>query len=62
MINLIGDVPATEAVLALPETHLHLYGKSPRPGRKLGHITVLADDPGVLKQRINAVQALLPST
>lgn len=60
MINLIGDVPSTEAVLALPETHLHLYGKSPRPGRKLGHITVLADDPGMLKQRIAAVQALLP--
>jgi 5-(carboxyamino)imidazole ribonucleotide synthase len=32
-------------VLALPNAHLHLYGKAPRPGRKLGHITLRAEDP-----------------
>jgi 5-(carboxyamino)imidazole ribonucleotide synthase len=32
-------------VLALPGVHLHLYGKaSPRPGRKMGHLTVTARD------------------
>jgi len=40
MLNLIGETPASADVLAIPGAHLHLYGKSPRPGRKLGHITL----------------------
>ena len=43
MVNLIGTVPAETDLLAIPGAHLHLYGKSPRPGRKLGHVTVTAD-------------------
>ena len=39
MINLIGEIPAE--VRALELGHLHDYGKTPRPGRKLGHITVV---------------------
>ena len=42
MLNLVGTMPAREGVLALPEGHWHDYGKSPRPGRKLGHVTLLA--------------------
>ena len=42
MINLIGDIPASEAVLVNRHAHLHLYGKSPRPGRKVGHINLCA--------------------
>jgi 5-(carboxyamino)imidazole ribonucleotide synthase len=30
--------------LAVPGAHIHLYGKGPRPGRKLGHVTVCGDD------------------
>jgi 5-(carboxyamino)imidazole ribonucleotide synthase len=45
MINLIGALPEAQAVLATPGAHLHLYGKAPRPGRKLGHITLRAEDP-----------------
>lgn len=30
--------------LAVPGAHIHLYGKAPRPGRKLGHVTALGDD------------------
>ncbi|HEU4627794.1 MAG TPA: 5-(carboxyamino)imidazole ribonucleotide synthase [Steroidobacteraceae bacterium] len=41
MINLIGDMPARAAVLAADGVHLHDYGKSPRPGRKLGHLTLV---------------------
>jgi 5-(carboxyamino)imidazole ribonucleotide synthase len=44
MINLIGQLPRRESVLAVPGAHLHLYGKAPRPGRKLGHVTFLADN------------------
>jgi len=40
MLNLIGEMPDTREVLRVPNAHLHLYGKSPRPGRKLGHVTV----------------------
>jgi len=42
MVNLIGTLPDPGALLALPDTHLHLYGKDPRPGRKLGHVTARA--------------------
>jgi 5-(carboxyamino)imidazole ribonucleotide synthase len=43
MVNLIGEIPA--AVRELDIGHLHDYGKAPRPGRKLGHITVTAETP-----------------
>jgi len=42
MLNIIGEPPETNAVLAQAGAHLHLYGKKPRPGRKIGHITVCA--------------------
>jgi 5-(carboxyamino)imidazole ribonucleotide synthase len=41
MINLIGNIP--DAVRSLKQGVLHDYGKAPRPGRKLGHITVTAE-------------------
>jgi 5-(carboxyamino)imidazole ribonucleotide synthase len=50
MLNLLGDLwsagpPDWAAVLALPGLQLHLYGKAePRPGRKMGHLTVTAPD------------------
>jgi 5-(carboxyamino)imidazole ribonucleotide synthase len=43
MVNLIGTTPPTDALLSIPGAHLHLYGKSERPGRKLGHVTVTAE-------------------
>jgi 5-(carboxyamino)imidazole ribonucleotide synthase len=50
MLNLIGRVPSPDAVLAVPGAHLHLYGKPPRPGRKLGHVTLRAEDPATLER------------
>jgi 5-(carboxyamino)imidazole ribonucleotide synthase len=41
MFNVIGSVPPLETVSSLPNAKIHLYGKEPRPGRKLGHITLL---------------------
>ena len=41
MINLIGAMPARAALLREKGLHLHDYGKSPRPGRKLGHLTIV---------------------
>jgi len=50
MVNVIGELPDTDAVLSIPNAHLHLYGKSPRSGRKLGHITVCAESEAELKR------------
>lgn len=44
MINLVGAIPETKKVLAIAGARLHLYGKEPRPGRKVGHVTVTAAD------------------
>jgi 5-(carboxyamino)imidazole ribonucleotide synthase len=44
MVNIIGKAAPTERVLAMRGAHLHWYGKTPRPGRKLGHITLIAQD------------------
>ncbi len=53
MINLIGEIPEEAPVLAVANTHLHLYGKAPRPGRKVGHVTVRADSAEKLQQRLS---------
>jgi 5-(carboxyamino)imidazole ribonucleotide synthase len=59
MINLIGTASPAATLVAIPGAHVHLYGKAPRPGRKLGHVTVLADDPATLERRIAAVLAAM---
>ncbi|MHB1855196.1 MAG: 5-(carboxyamino)imidazole ribonucleotide synthase [Acidimicrobiales bacterium] len=48
MINLLGELPDPRLVLGVPGAHLHLYGKAPRPGRKLGHVTITGSDPGAV--------------
>ena len=51
MVNLLGDLwahgePDWAAACASPNVKLHLYGKqAARPGRKMGHLTALADTP-----------------
>lgn len=63
MANLLGDLwadgePHWERALSDPSAHLHLYGKkSARAGRKMGHLTVLAnsvDDAAAAAQRLRA--------
>jgi 5-(carboxyamino)imidazole ribonucleotide synthase len=41
MINFIGLMPDRERLLAIDGLAYHDYGKTPRPGRKLGHCTIL---------------------
>lgn len=48
MVNIIGDEPRPGALGAMPEAHVHMYGKSPRPGRKIGHVTLNAPSEGEL--------------
>lgn len=41
MLNLVGHLPASLTTLAgIPDARLHLYGKTPAAGRKLGHLTL----------------------
>ncbi|MGH9447254.1 MAG: 5-(carboxyamino)imidazole ribonucleotide synthase, partial [Terriglobia bacterium] len=58
MVNFIGVMPGTPSLLALPGVHLHVYGKSARPGRKLGHATISATSPELLAARLDPLCAL----
>jgi 5-(carboxyamino)imidazole ribonucleotide synthase len=42
MVNFLGTMPDRERLLKIPGLAYHDYGKAPRPGRKIGHCTVLA--------------------
>jgi 5-(carboxyamino)imidazole ribonucleotide synthase len=59
MCNLIGSVPDVAALAAIPGAHVHLYGKAPRPGRKLGHVTLRADRAEALEEPLLQVTRLL---
>jgi 5-(carboxyamino)imidazole ribonucleotide synthase len=50
MVNLIGVVPDLASLLALPGAHVHVYGKTPRPGRKLGHLTLVDPDDATVER------------
>jgi len=56
MLNCVGALPDPHAVLSVPGAHLHLYGKAPRAGRKVGHITVTGEQ--ALAERLERLRAL----
>ena len=58
MVNCIGELPPRTAALQLPGVHLHAYGKSARPGRKVGHATVVATDRARAEATAAALAAL----
>jgi 5-(carboxyamino)imidazole ribonucleotide synthase len=59
MTNLIGHIPDKERLLAIPDTHLHDYGKAARPGRKVGHVTCVGGTARETEQHAALVQALV---
>lgn len=65
MANLLGDLwqpaePAWEEALADPRVHLHLYGKTEAiPGRKMGHLTVLAKTPEQAAEQVRTARECL---
>jgi 5-(carboxyamino)imidazole ribonucleotide synthase len=59
MINLVGRMPGTGSLPCDFPFFLHEYGKSARPGRKLGHITVLADDAATRDRRLQRIEGVL---
>ncbi|MCK7544847.1 5-(carboxyamino)imidazole ribonucleotide synthase [Marinobacter bryozoorum] len=62
MVNIIGEHGDIDRILELPYTHVHLYAKEERPGRKLGHVNVLADSYEELKWRVRNVAQFLPGS
>jgi 5-(carboxyamino)imidazole ribonucleotide synthase len=52
MLNLIGEVPDAMEVLVIRDAHLHLYGKTERANRKLGHVTLRAGSIEQLASRL----------
>jgi 5-(carboxyamino)imidazole ribonucleotide synthase len=61
MLNLIGATPDPGIVLETPDAHLHLYGKSPRRGRKLGHVTLRGEDSAEVAAAGDRLAARLPA-
>jgi 5-(carboxyamino)imidazole ribonucleotide synthase len=60
LVNIIGRHPRREDVLALEGAHLHVYGKTERAGRKLGHVTLMPNDTTLLATRCTQLAACLP--
>jgi 5-(carboxyamino)imidazole ribonucleotide synthase len=49
MINCIGELPPLADIMTIQGAHVHDYAKEPKPGRKVGHITVRSNDPDYLE-------------
>ncbi len=60
MVNLIGDAPALERLVSIPQARVHLYGKEPRPGRKLGHVNFCLPTAADREAAMRATLAILP--
>lgn len=67
MVNVVGAADGSDprrhlaGALALPGAHVHLYGKAPRPGRKLGHVTALGATAAEARAVAHRAAALLGS-
>jgi 5-(carboxyamino)imidazole ribonucleotide synthase len=68
MLNLLGDLWGTNqpdwmALLSHPRAKLHLYGKrEARPGRKMGHVNVLAETPEAALEQAESIFRKLPGS
>jgi 5-(carboxyamino)imidazole ribonucleotide synthase len=62
MINNIGNEPTNlKRLLTIPDLHFHTYGKSTRPNRKLGHITICAKNKHQLDERLRTSLSIIES-
>ncbi|HET7308339.1 MAG TPA: 5-(carboxyamino)imidazole ribonucleotide synthase [Gammaproteobacteria bacterium] len=62
MVNFLGVMPPIDRVLDIPGAHYHDYGKSPRPGRKLGHCTLRAATANERDARLDKLHSMMVST
>lgn len=61
MINVLGTDNVPNDILAIPSVSMHWYGKTKRPGRKMGHINVSGQDKKQLIERLDQLANTLPS-
>lgn len=61
MVNILGEYPKLDDVLAIDGCHYHTYHKEERPERKIGHITVMPSDVSNLEPALQALIAVLPN-
>lgn len=59
MLNWVGELPDSRAVLSSPCGHWHAYGKAARAGRKVGHATLTAPDREQLAEAVRTVAQAL---
>lgn len=59
MLNLIGAMPDKSALDLSANCHWHDYGKSARPGRKLGHATIVTESPENRDQEVRKLAKAL---
>jgi 5-(carboxyamino)imidazole ribonucleotide synthase len=60
MVNIIGKTGPTNIALKMPNAHLHLYDKTERDDRKLGHINITASSQAELDESIEKLKDFLP--
>lgn len=59
MLNVIGTVPDFTRIQHHADAYVHMYGKKPAPKRKLGHVTVLAEDMQGVRNSVADLRRLL---
>ncbi|OEF26039.1 5-(carboxyamino)imidazole ribonucleotide synthase [Vibrio rumoiensis] len=61
MMNILGLDRLPESLLAIPNCHIHWYGKEKRAGRKMGHINVCAKSSEQLNTTLSKLASILPA-
>ncbi|SMN17600.1 Phosphoribosylaminoimidazole carboxylase ATPase subunit [uncultured Candidatus Thioglobus sp.] len=61
MVNIIGKIGPTDIALNMANAHLHLYDKTERDNRKLGHINITANSLIELENSIQQLSDFLPN-
>lgn len=59
MFNLVGNLPDLKTILKIDGAHLHLYDKSPRPNRKIGHVTLVEKDEETLQRKLGLLKEIV---
>lgn len=61
MINILGADRVPDSIFEIPSVSMHWYGKSKRPGRKMGHINVCGSNRSELIARLQQLAEILPA-
>jgi 5-(carboxyamino)imidazole ribonucleotide synthase len=59
MVNLVGTLPTVTSILNIDGAHLHLYDKTPRPNRKIGHVTLVEKDIETLQRKLDFLKEIV---